>query len=343
MAYTRCGIALPKTHTATKIDVAKTPLATFQSNVSGLYLPEILAYIQATQAGSGDPSPSNPRTISGVSSVDTTVCGKNMWDKTGNDVINAYIANNKIISNANAKTVFIKCKPNTAYTVSKMAGARFSVGYSRLYPSIDDDVYGVINDYTATSITVTTDGTAKYIVAFVFNSSSDTNSWDDIKATIQIEESNTATTYQPYTGQTATTALGGTYYGGYLNVTTGLLTITRIYYNLADLTYTTTSWGAYRSSTLADDIKYAAPSEAICDIYNFVSYATLNQQKPNNSFALSSNYIYVLADTSPVGNVCYNLLNPRTVQLTPAQIEQLLGQNNVFCSSGDVAVYWKID
>jgi len=226
MNYFRCGGGR-STHTASQITVAKTPLATFEGNVSGLYIPEILAYIQASQSGTGDPSPSNPRAISGFSSITVT------------------------------------------------------------------------------------------------NNDGET---------------------PPRTEETVTVNLGGTYYGGTLNLQTGLLTMTKVYYNMADLSYTTTSWGAYRSTTLSDDIKYAAPSEAMCDIYNFVSYSTLNQQKPNNSFALSSNYIYVLADTSPVGNVCYNLLTPRTIQLTPAQIEQLLGQNNVFCSSGDVAVkYWKID
>ena len=71
MNYFRCGGGR-STHTATKITVAKTPLATFESNVSGLNLAETIAYIVATQAGSGTPSPTNPRTINGVNSVTVT-------------------------------------------------------------------------------------------------------------------------------------------------------------------------------------------------------------------------------------------------------------------------------
>lgn len=64
MNYFRCGGGR-SIHTATKLDFAKSPIATFSSNVSGLYLPEVLAYITATQSGTGTPSPSNPRPITG--------------------------------------------------------------------------------------------------------------------------------------------------------------------------------------------------------------------------------------------------------------------------------------
>lgn len=255
MNYFRCGGGR-STHTATKIDVAKTPLATFESNVSGLYLPEILAYIQATQSGTGDPSPSNPRAISGVSEVDTTVCG-------------------------------------------------------------------IAINYPATA------------------------------------------TYEPYTGTTATTALGGTYYGGYLNVTTGLLTVTDVRKDLGDIdwnAFDTTNKFIYTWNTLTPAAKPTAnnniAANMLCEIYPTLSRSEIKYSAPfKTGIAIDQTGNIIISDQNNTWSnineakaeltghyVVYELATPQTVQLTPAQIEQLLGQNNVFCSSGDVAVkYWKID
>ena len=41
--------------------------------------------------------------------------------------------------------------------------------------------------------------------------------------------------------------------------------------------------------------------------------------------------------------ICYELASPVTVQLTPSQLQTLLGQNNIWADTGDVAVTYRAD
>jgi len=342
MNYFRCGGGR-STHTATKIDVAKTPLATFESNVSGLYIPEILAYFSATQSGTGDPSPSNPRAINGVSGVQ-------VWG-TGKNLIN-------IADQTFTRYKVLDCKfPKGTYTVSAVVTSNDTDASTCLIYFRNKDnspiSYTTLGRNTRSSANITLDDDVEYIYLYSSDnnthSQGDTATWEDI----QIEVGSTATPYEAYTGTTATTALGGTYYGGYLNVTTGLLTVTHGYAEYDgsnDEAWTYVATDTYRIAIPPDVKTNSIPT--FC-----------NEFKPSSS-TLGYEVIRIgvtnIVITSSIGNrnaddfkaflstnhlqVVYELATPFTVQLTPAQIEQLLGQNNVFCSSGDVAVkYWKID
>ena len=78
MALFRTGLYV-KNHTVEKVQVAKTPIASYNGNVTGLYIPELIAYITAKQSGSGTPAPDNIRPIIGASECDGVRCGKNIW------------------------------------------------------------------------------------------------------------------------------------------------------------------------------------------------------------------------------------------------------------------------
>lgn len=183
--------------------------------------------LEPIQSGSGTPSPDNVRPISGHTDVVVSRTGKNLCDTSL--VYNGYInvSQQKIASNANARTLYLPCKPNTTYTVSKQAGQRFVVAESTIIPTNNVVVSNVVSDYTASSITITTSASAKYLVAFVYLSTADTGvTADQMLATCQIELGSRATTYEPYQGDTYTIDLDGTRYGGTLDVTTGTLTVT---------------------------------------------------------------------------------------------------------------------
>lgn len=153
--------------------------------------------------------------------------------------------------------------------------------------------------------------------------------------------------------------LGQDVYGGYLNVTTGVLTVTDVTEDMGNLTW-------YRTTSYTNPLFYASITgkQPIDTGFMCEKYKYLGSFSNASSFSSSENYtcgdntintqIYVRNDdysdvpsfkTAMTGTkMIYELATPQTVQLTPAQIEQLLGQNNVFCSTGDVAVkYWKID
>lgn len=344
MNYFRCGGGR-STHTATKIDVAKTPLATFESNVSGLYLPEILAYIQATQSGTGDPSPINPRVINGVSEVTTACNAINQWDEQWESgAINTSTGQNST-SNSHIRSVNY---------IPAIAGATYyNVGYALFVFQYDAN-----KNFLEQSVKQVGTFTVRNDCRFIrFFRTATTYSND-----ISINYPSTDHDYHPYTGTTATTSLGGTYYGGYLNVTTGVLTIDKIIKDLGTLDYTYVASGnrfTNSGSGIAGEVKAPASDSQLanimCDKLKPLSLTTLRSS--------SDDYLIAIGDTGRISirwtatqdpivfktaitgtNLVYELATPQTVQLTPAEITQLFGQNNVFCSSGDVAVkYWKID
>lgn len=345
MNYFRCGGGR-STHTATKIDVAKTPLASFESNVSGLYIPEILAYFSATQEGSGDPSPINPRAISGVSSVDTTRTGKNLCFQI---VTNRTIGTDGSLASNNSYDVGIaKVAQGVKFTLSSDSTSQLVCSFFYRIPTTGETSYNSSRTVqSGMTITAPIDG----FIAFRLSKG---------YTYIQFEKGETATPYEPYTGQTATTNLGGTYYGGYVNVTTGLMTVTD---GITEFDGSEDE-GWYFSTTFRCDVASNYSSEndrnydvTTCNLFSYKNVSGSGELLDNQfTWFSTTNRIFVYttqySDLNSFRNALANnplrilgkLATPQTVQLTPAQLEQLLGQNNVFCSSGDVAVkYWKID
>lgn len=519
MNYFRCGGGR-STHTATKIDVAKTPLASFESNVSGLYIPEILAYIQATQSGSGDPYPDGgsknelPMSISDMKVLNTTGTWKgnaytlngvtfSVLTDTANNIkgiqvngtataeanfdISEYTLKagtskkiNGTSTNSSNTTIAYGFKgygivsANADRRVTRAEGVgdwnnyvyiKVYQGYNAqnlmYYPmirdaSISDGTFApysnirpitghtelnlvhtgknqvnilpfaewsVIRSYACyashflhrrlkmlffdrdTSVSIsginfgfydtnwtgtpninsaqyrwvvsngtilsenrnipTNGDTSIFLDGLIIypNTEENYNSIFSRYNIMVVFESDTATTYEAYTGQTATINLGGTYYGGYLNVTTGLLTVTDGIVDLGTLSWGYDNTGGkaiFYSPSIRGLIKPPASMgivpNVIAEIFKTVNAYTTGTPNPNDnqisvntdgsiwvndlSYTTSSSFKSAMSGVKFV----YELATPQTYQLTPAQIEQLLGQNNVFCSTGDVAVkYWKID
>ena len=126
--------------------------------------------------------------------------GKNLFDKDNANVLNAYATVNTptITSNNNFRTLYIPCKENTTYAISKILSTRFSVSYTTDVPTIGMSVNGIVqhNDYTTEIFT--TGNNAKYLVVLYYNAASDTLTEQEILDTIQIEENTQATELEPY-------------------------------------------------------------------------------------------------------------------------------------------------
>ena len=128
---------------------------------------------------------------------------KNLFEPE--NVLNAYFtaSSTYVKSNDSCALVFIPCEGSKTYTVSKTAGTRFAVGYTKAYPvagsnsSTGTAIYGVTVDNAASSISITTGSDAEYIVAWVFNGGSDTGTRAAMLSSVQIEEGSSATSYEP--------------------------------------------------------------------------------------------------------------------------------------------------
>ena len=124
---------------------------------------------------------------------------KNLFNKDNANIISCYLDNSGKLQYADiAKSIYIPCLPNTTYTISKVASERFRVATTSVIPdtNVNDSDY-LYND-SGTSITITTNHSARYLVAWVYRSTSDTLTLQQILNTLQIEEGSTATTYEPY-------------------------------------------------------------------------------------------------------------------------------------------------
>lgn len=126
----------------------------------------------------------------------------NLYDKNNPNILNTPIDSNGTGVNVqNAyKTIWIPCKPNTTYTVSKIFDEtknRFGVGYSSIEPNYSQAVEGYISNEKANVLTVTTNATAKYLLAYVWIKGSSTT-YEKMLDSIKIEEGTKATFYSNY-------------------------------------------------------------------------------------------------------------------------------------------------
>lgn len=125
--------------------------------------------------------------------------GKNLFDKDNTNIVNAFINPTGYVlqANDNMRTLYIPCKPNTTYTVSKIQSARFVLGTSNT-TAIGSSMTNGRNNFTATQLTITSGANDTYLFVFYYNGNADTLTPQQILDTIQIEEGTTATVYEPY-------------------------------------------------------------------------------------------------------------------------------------------------
>lgn len=157
-------------------------------------------------------------------------------------------------------------------------------------------------------------------------------------------------------GSNVSIALENTYYGGFLNVISGELTITWIKKLLSDLSWdiNTTEY-AYKYFVNPSNISDRALNKNyFCEI--FTSSGALRSQLTDNDIGAYNNTTGLrrfcircdsASDLTEFNNIianhyiCYELLAPYTVLLTPEQIQTIIGTNNISSDSGDVDVSYK--
>ena len=127
---------------------------------------------------------------------------ENLFDKNNVNVLNAFISTQGVITtNANNRSVYVSCKPNTTYTITRLKPSsgnnRFAVGYTDEIPAGSVQCDGFTRDDSKTSITITTDANAKYICAWIWVDDF-TITWQQSIDALQIEEGSKANTYTPY-------------------------------------------------------------------------------------------------------------------------------------------------
>jgi len=331
-----------------KKSIANTPtdIASFDDGTANP-MPSLEISIEPVQSGSGDPSPSNMRPISGWSEADVTRCGVNLWDEEWE--VGGYSETTGQKDSAND---VIRCKnyipvtPNTSYYCS----------YGNADKVCEVFYYDANKNYINFQVTidgvVTTPNNCKYMT-FRCRISYGTTYNNDIS----INYPSTDTSYHAYQGSTTSIPFHDnsdnpiTVYGGTLNVTSGELRVDR-----ANVVINENSniglWSTPQSPWVGF---YYIP-----DPYMLIERTTdIKSNYLKGVDGTNGWYIYgvngvlcVVFDEDVIGGrtlndikgflathplqAVYPLATPQTYQITPTQVTTLLGQNNIFADCGQV-------
>ena len=330
------------------------------ASVSGIVKPQLESGSSAT---SWTPY-SNICPISGHDTATVTRTGKNLFiEAVGKYIDSPTPTQYRLYGDGTAGISFIgKIDKNKQYTVSALPYAnanRWRIVLFEDYPTSDyttkamQIVLEVISGITTTKTTSFNSGNYNYCVLTMANSSV---AFDNT-AKAQLELGSTATAYEAPQIQTVTIDLDGTRYGGVIDVLTGEMTVDRVYKTFDDLSWTRNTSGT--NPIFVAQITDKKNETIICSAYKYVG------RKTNQALSEIENYTcaihltagapfvvrdddYATADAFKTAmasaQIVYPLATPLTVQLTPAQIMQtLLGENNVWADTGDVAVGYRAD
>ena len=246
----------------------------------------------------------------------------------------------------------------------------FSVTYSQAFETTKAhlSVYDVGTDtrlnvaYNNTKVSFTLENTTD--IAIVVQNSGLTTS--DI-LTAQLELGSTATDFEPYTGTPISVSWqteAGTVYGGTVDVVTGVLTVThksKVYTGQSSEQWTYSDWTKTLTYVFysAYDVTDAEDNNALqyCNYIPVTDYGGLRDDDVDGIAFTGNHYTSIRIQKALIASgdsagimayladhpleIVYKLRNPQTYQLTPQQIETLVGQNNVWADTGDVSVTYQ--
>ena len=344
--------------------------------VPGLKLYDMKVSFSPKQAGSGDPSPSNIRPITGWDGVNIHRSGKNLLDVNDekklafNSSYSNWSSENGIVTiTGNATGGYIMlCTPNTQYAYSfdtTYRGGDLAIRVYEFaeYPTLLTNGSLIYNENTTTSrppVTFTTSATGKWLVVGFYGHHGSGN--EITISNMQVELGSTATAYEPYSGTIIPISWqteAGTVYCGTLDAMTGVLTVTHKRVKVSDFTWTYNTNGVMRmasntpSDMLRDGLVISDNYKTVPKVGNWSSFQTVDdysitQYAPSDNLCIvikDSRYTVPATFVSEQGNVeiVYELAEPYVVQLDPVQIALLAGTNIVWTDADTAEIAYPVD
>lgn len=261
-----------------------------------LPMESLIVDIEPVQSGSGDPSPSNIRPISGWSAVNVTDFVQNMWDEDWEVGTLDSSGNIKSGDNLIRSKNFCQIIGGRQYYLysSKSDGGSQNRYYVKI--CFYDANKAFISGSWENRRVVTAPANAVYFK--IHTNSSTVIYGDTYNHDISVNYVSTDHDYHAYAGTSLSISLGQTVYGGTLNVLTGVLTVYPYY-------------ASYNGETLT--------GRWVSDRDKYVAGTT-----PTNGAQV--------VDMSGTGT---------TYTLDPQTVRSLVGQNNIFSDTGNIALdYW---
>lgn len=329
-------------------NTASGAIATFDTSLA-LSLQDCTIAINAVQEA-GTPTPSSPKLISGFTGANIRVVGSNLTDEQWElGTIDGTTGANTPGSTSLRTTNYIPIEPNTTYYFY-IGGTGTGSTNPYLYDQ-NKQYIGRLGTYLRNQ-TFTTPSNAYYIrlgLQAGYGTTYNNN--------ISINYPATDTAYHAYNANSNTTPItwqseAGTVYGGSLDVTSGVLTETWHAIDLGSLNWTYDA-GSVPSNPYffcQRDTVQVSTQNLLCSIYQLAnvgvsSMPNYSMKSNNKGQVLVVNHDYSDENTfktamSGVFLVCEKL-TPETYQLTPTQINTILGTNNIFTdTNGDTSVMY---
>lgn len=313
-------------------------------------LKSLVVQLEPIQAGSGDPSPDNIRPISGRTGATVYRTGKNLWkfessysasasgsfipvDGTRQFALKAgtYTWSFNALQTMDTIQLNFRTEDNGQKAITFYVGATSGTGKKLYTFTLDEDVAVLRSAFCSSAFAI-----------------------EDF----QLELGTTATAYEPYTGTTIPVSWeteAGTVYGGELDVVSGELTVT---WDMLVIDGTQNIRGNGRTAISQHAFLNVSGKAYGIDnmISNKFSKTTVRDKvgKAIGRPATNGVEFYLPLDgtentdvsckqwfTENPTQLCFELANPQTYQLTPQQIQTLLGDNVIWSDAGPISVeYW---
>lgn len=340
-------------------------IASFSDGAEDIPVKSLTLNIEPQQSGSGDPSPTNVRSISGHTSGNIYRTGKNLLEypyyntsKTASGITFTLNSDGSVGVNgtATATADFYFCFQNTTKTLAKGTYKYAPTGVN--FPSSGAYIHArTINDSTyintsAGEVKTFTIGDNDGLYAVSLRVTNGTTITNGVFYPLIMPDSFTDTSFEPYASTTIpiTWDSAGTVYGGTLDVVSGEMTVTHGINTVGNR-----SWTKLSSST---STFYASMSPAKASgVVNVLSDSFKTATNSNDDCSIrgsnSSGAVYIRDDrytdasSFKSGNtsveIVYGLATPLTYTLTPQEVKTLLGSNNIWTDVGRVNIEYRAD
>lgn len=287
---------------------------------------------------------SNICPISGYSEVNVERVGKNLLNINASGIVQNAMFDIQTLETVGSENYdisdYIEVKEGVTYKYSRVADV-LSVPSGVFYDKDKNPISLVTNIFT-----MTIPSGIKYVRLELLK----------VATNQQLEFGSSKTTYEPYQGDTYTISLGGTKYGGTLDVTEG----------------------GYSDSVYSIDVGntiYAINSQTSDTVTAFVSFSInnlpngLNGEVYSNIFSklipsgnvgrmvLTNNNLYLMLPKEELATIddsgvkawmisngaqlLYKLATPLTIQLTPTQIQMLENTNNISTDGTNITLKYQ--
>lgn len=328
--------------------------------------------IDPIQEGTGDPSPTNIRPISGRTGMTVTRAGANLLPMP---ITSGSYPNNVTITVNDDKSFYFSKPSGTNWTTFNLGIFSLPAGTYTLIEDASDASQGA-------SLSLRIAGTDTIIVqsrytkrqsftltetTFIDARYARSTTGDNILTKLMLFVGSTATAadYEPYNGQTYPVTWetqAGTVYGGTLDVVSGVLTVDKGYYTITDADSPVLFQTGANANRVGVVVNGSAPSPTVADRLNIMSniakadasILTQSQQAVGTCCLYSAGAdtaskvlfgVPTTEDTAAkakawlIAQGCafvYPLATPQTYQLTGAEVRTIAGFNQIYSDAGPV-------